>query len=743
MSAPENLGGLSMNELFRVEVERQSAILTAGLLELEHDPGAGTRLEELMRAAHSLKGAARIIGLEAAVRVAHALEEGFVAGQRGQMTFQREQIDLLLRGVDLLIRIAQTPEIDLIQWAGAEKSVVDDFLARMGAMLGQGRTGVSPVPVAPPPVDPSVAGDRRDADRFLRVTAGQLDRLLGLTGESLVASRQLSPYADSLRRLKRKQAEVGRALDGVRETLAGRESDDLACTQVAIAQARLTDCRQFLGERLAELENFDRRSASLATRLHHEAVGCRMRPFADGLHGFARMVRDLAHSLGKEAVLQVAGENTAVDREILERLEAPLTHLLRNAVDHGLETPEQRRAAGKSPTGVIRVEARHSAGMLRIRVSDDGRGIPLGPLREAVARAGYAPAGTAAKLGEAELLEFLFLPGFSMKETVTEISGRGVGLDVVRSMAKDVRGTVRIVTSTSQGTCFQMQLPLTLSVVRTLLVEIGDEPYAFPLANIHHTLKVARDRVQSVEGRPQVEHEGLPIGLVSARQMFDRGELKIAGDEWPVVLLGGAEQTYGLVVDRFLGERELVVQPLDPRLGKIKGISAGALMEDGTPVLIVDTEDLVLSIEKVVAAGELHQVGQSAGGKPRQRKRVLVVDDSQTVRELERKVLTNRGYEVEVAVDGMDGWNAARVGKFDLIISDVDMPRMDGIEMISQIKRDPCLRSTRSMIVSYKERDEDRKRGLQAGADCYLGKGSFHDDQLLEAVVDLIGEAEA
>jgi two-component system sensor histidine kinase and response regulator WspE len=430
-----------------------------------------------------------------------------------------------------------------------------------------------------------------------------------------------------------------------------------------------------------------------------------------------------------------------VDRDILEKLDAPLGHLLRNAVDHGIESPEERRTAGKPAEAVVHLEARHSAGMLQIIVSDDGCGIDLDKLREAVVKRNLTNAETARKLSEAELLEFLFLPGFTMKDTVTEISGRGVGLDVVQNMIKQVRGAVRVASQPGKGARFLLQLPLTLSVVRTLLVDIGGEPYAFPLAYIVRTLKLPRERIELLEGRQHFNFDGRQVGLVTAHQVLEGGEPKLVGDELPVIVVGDHSRTYGLVADRFLGERELVVQPLDARLGKIQDISAGALMEDGSPVLIVDVEDLIRSVDKLVSGGQLNKVRrEGAAAIEKTQKRVLVVDDSLTVRELERKLLGNHGYEVEIAVDGMDGWNAVRTGHFNLMVTDVDMPRMDGIELVTLIKKDPNLRTLPVMIVSYKDREEDRRRGLEAGADYYLTKGSFHDATLLQAVVDLIGE---
>jgi two-component system sensor histidine kinase and response regulator WspE len=453
------------------------------------------------------------------------------------------------------------------------------------------------------------------------------------------------------------------------------------------------------------------------------------------------MVRDVARSLGKEVRLTILGEQTQVDRDVLEKLEAPLNHMLRNALDHGIESPEHRSALGKPAEGTICLEARHSAGMLLITLRDDGRGIDVESVRKAVVERKLTNAETAAEMRDFELFDFLFLPGFTLKKTVTEISGRGVGLDVVLDMMKRLRGTIRISSEAGKGTIFQLQLPLTLSVLRALLVEIAGEPYGVPLAGITRTIKLPKEKIATIEGRQHFEFDGQRIGLVTAHQVFSKAEPSVRSDELSVIVIGERSERYGLIVDRFLGERELVVQPLDSRLGKIKDISAGALTDDGTPLLIVDIEDLMRSVQKLSAAGRLSNVRNGETSESAKRKRVLVVDDSLTVRELERKLLEARGYEVEVAVDGMDGWNAARANPHDLIITDVDMPRMDGIELVSLIRKDPDLKSKPIMIVSYKDREQDRARGLEAGADYYLTKGSFHDETLVLAVSDLIGPA--
>ncbi len=682
----DDLSHFSMHDLFRLEAETQVAVLTSGLLALERDATDPRQLEELMRAAHSLKGAARIVGLDAAVRVAHHMEDCFVAAQEGKLTLGRAQTDRLLQGVDLLTRFAQTPESDLGVWEGARSGEITAFVAGLTAVL-RGEPAAAPVPAggthpapmsSPPGENHSPArGDDshgqdshspghkngfparqngsapatkapdpapKDApERVLRVAADSLNRLLGLAGESLVESRWLPPYADNLLRTRRRQGDLASLLEDLRASLASVPLDERQRSRLDEACRESAACAQTLSASHEELEGFVRRSANLSGRLYREAQLSRMRPFADHAQGFPRFVRDTAGSLGKEAHLAIVGAKTQVDRDILEKLEAPLTHLLRNALDHGLESPAERTAAGKPAEGTLTLEARHSAGMLIVTLSDDGRGIDAENLREAIVRKRLTTAETAAKMSEEELLEFLFLPGFSTRDQVTELSGRGVGLDVVRSMVREVRGSVRLTSQAGRGTRCALHLPLTLSVMRALLVEIGGEPYALPLSRIARTLKVPREEIGTLEGRQHFALDGQAVGLVAAHRILELDPPAATPDELPVVVLGENGRRIGLAVGQFLGERELVVQTLDPRLGKLRNISAGAILADRAPVLIVDVDDLLRSVETLASGSRLGEVrfGATAPDEPqRRRQRVLVVDDSLTVRELERKLLT-------------------------------------------------------------------------------------------------------
>jgi two-component system sensor histidine kinase and response regulator WspE len=758
---PDQMRDASLLELFSLEADAQTQILSAGLLALERNPTQADQLEACMRAAHSLKGAARIVGVDAGVSVSHVMEDCLVSAQESRLYLQPEHIDALLQGTDLLMRIA-TPGNTV------GPADVEAYVALMERLLdpSQPTAKVAPPPTAPAPAPtpliealpaepepaPSLGSEplrqnkrmTEGGERVLRVTAERLNSLLDLSSKSLVETQRLKPYLASLQRLKRVQGNGVRALDHLDGHLKTLDLSLEAQESLADARRLLSEAQALLAEKTAELDEFGWQAGQRAQVLYDTALACRMRPFADVLAGQVRMVRDLGRSLGKQVRLEIEGEKTQVDRDVLEKLEAPLTHLLRNAVDHGIETPEQRLLAGKPAEGLIRLRASHQAGLLVLELSDDGNGVDLERLRGTIVDRHLSTVETALNLSEEELLTFLFLPGFSLRDKVTEVSGRGVGLDAVQHMVRQLRGAVVLEQAAGQGSRFHLEVPLTLSVVRSLVVEVGEEAYAFPLAHIERMCDLAPDDIVQLEGRQHFWHEGRHVGLVAASQLLQRPPGQSNDETLKVVVIRERDAVYGIAVERFIGERTLVVLPLDDRLGKVQDISAGALLDDGSVVLIVDVEDMLRSVDKLLNTGRLERIArrsQQAAEAPR--KRVLVVDDSLTVRELQRKLLLNRGYEVAVAVDGMDGWNALRSEDFDLLITDIDMPRMDGIELVTLLRRDARLQSLPVMVVSYKDREEDRRRGLDAGADYYLAKASFHDDALLDAVVELIGGARA
>ncbi|MGL6284320.1 MAG: hybrid sensor histidine kinase/response regulator, partial [Microcoleaceae cyanobacterium] len=580
-------------------------------------------------------------------------------------------------------------------------------------------------------------------DRVVRVSAENLNRIMGLAGESLVEANWLQPFADSFTALRYRQLELSRLLETLYTDLANTAISTESQQVLDTARRKSQECREILTDRLGELELYARRTTNLSDRLYREVIASHMRPFLDGVQGLPRMVRDLSRQLDKQVKFQIVGQSTLVDRDILKKLEAPLTHMIRNAIDHGIESPEEREALGKPVEGTIRLEAFHRGGMLAISVFDDGKGINPDFIRQHIVDRNLASPETVAQMTEAEIIEFLFLSGFSTTDQVTEISGRGVGLDIAKSMVQEVGGTIRALSQLGNGTSFHFQLPLTLSVVRTLIVKISDEPYACPLARVDRIVKLDKSDIYIVEGHQYFTKDGQNIGLIASHHILDLPEILPDSDALCVVVISDQSNSYGLFVDEFLGERDLVVRPLDPRLGKVRDISASALMDDGSPVLILDVSDLVRTIDNMLNSGQLRPVdinkAKAKTKKGDDHKRILVVDDSITVREMTRKLLQNRGYNVDVAVNGMDAWMAIRSNPYDLIVSDIDMPRMNGIELVKQIKEHPKFQVIPVIIVSYRDREDDRIQGMEAGANYYLNKSSFHDDTLINAIIDLIG----
>ena len=744
-----------------------------------------------MRASHSIKGAARIVQVEAAVKVAHALEDCFIAAQQNILTVTSDRIDVLLMGVDLLSKLGAVDEQFLSEQLAKYDADVDDVVVALEEMVSTAEkaasessaSSVDAAPVDATPVDAAsiktvrsqtgadgavqnaafdkalapVSGTAElqlpaedESNRMIRISADNLSRLMGLAGEILVESNRLQPFTDALLSAKRKQQSV---ISLLKEQQVAAQNNHLA--SIDTVTSRLQSCHSLLSDRLEDIEQLSQRFAQLSDRLYREVIAGHLCAFEEGIHGYGRLVRDIAKQQGKQVSLEIKGLTTQIDRDILAKLDTPITHLLTNAIIHGIEPPEVRLAKGKPAHAQLKLSAAHRSGMLVIEIEDDGAGVDFVRLRQQVVEKGLVAANVADALSQPELIEFLFLPGFSTASQVDKLAGRGYGLDLARTMAQSVGGSLTAVSPVERpnaaahthlaGVRFRFHLPLTLSVVRSLLFEAAGEAYAFRLSSIFRVIKLDKEQIHYSESRPYFHLEEENISLISIRQILDLSGSMLNGDandsRLAVVVVGEMGARYGICVDRLLEETDLVVRPLDSRLGKVPNVSAASLSETGAPVLILDAADIIRSAERAVAGAGASQMAATAdtAASARAQKRVLVVDDSMTVRAMEKKLLQNRGYAVDLAVDGAEGWNTVRMQHYDLVITDVDMPRMNGIELIRKIRGYEATKKLPVIVVSYKDREADQMAGLEAGANYYLTKSSFHDDGLITAVVDLIG----
>jgi len=737
--------------LFCTELQNSINIINNNLLDLEsHKNNSDNSLEAMMRAAHSIKGAARMIGIDAVVKLAHAMEDVFVAAQHKHIFLDKRTVDQLLNCNDLLIEIEKTNKEnishDITQWTKNNTDYLNQFINSL--VLIKNKQEFSIVKLQRDNSSDIIINTTNNeslyspsSSNMVKVSTRRINKLVSLAGELSVSSNWIRQYADSMLTFKRKHNEMLDQIDRLRSLIEDNHRSDFENKLITSIQHKAENYRDEITSRLISLDNFDRHSSNINSQINHEIIASRMRPFSDTTHGYKRLARDLSSSLNKQVKLEIEGQDTPVDRDILEKLDAPLNHIIRNAIDHGIETPDVRRKKGKPETGTIKISASHQSGRLKIQIKDDGCGVDIELLRKNVLDKNLVNSKMADNLSKSELLDFLFLPSFTTRSEVTELSGRGVGLDIVHSALQEVRGKLHADTEIDLGMIINMELPLTLSVIRSLMVSINNELYAFPLAEIQSLVTTNKQDISVFENKQYITVDDKHIGLIHCAQILGIQHSPTDNQQVHVIIIGDWNMSYGLVVDELIGERGLALRTLNKKLGKIKDISSVAITDDGEPVLVFDIDDLHQSIQNIISGKNLYKVGAVSSLDSISQKRVLVVDDSLTVREIEKKLLESKGYQVDVAIDGVDGWNTVRNGNYDLVISDIDMPRMNGIEFITMIKNDTALRNIPVMMVSYKDRAEDKQKGMQAGADYYLTKGSFHDDTLLDAVVDLIGEA--
>jgi two-component system sensor histidine kinase and response regulator WspE len=734
---------LSMVDLFKMELESHTKVLEKGLVDAEGETSK-EKLEPLMRAAHSIKGAARIVGINLVVGLAHSMEDLLSLAIKGEILITDKHIDLLLQGNDFFKFVATLTAEEILPEVESNLEFINSISASLAA-AAKGEVSHTPKIIKQtdsnePVQQPNLRKERKEDALFVRVLADNLNRLLGLAGEIKIQAKFTKPFHNYLLAAKQTLREASR----LNESLNSR-IEELGLTEKF---ADKLDGFQEVTDRLEtnisiiieKFEIFSRNIERLSDSLGNEVIASKMRPISDGLHGIPRMVRDVAKDTGKKIQFEIIGEDTMIDRDILDKIEAPLSHLITNAIDHGIELPETRIAKGKPETGKIILEAGHRAGFLNISVIDNGKGIDENIIRKKIVEKGYVSAEMAENLSKVEILDFLFLPGFTTTTGVTKVSGRGVGLDIVMSLIHQVGGKSKVDSEPGIGSVFTLQLPVTLSVIRSLLIKINSELYALPLARVETLLSIREEDILTLEDRQYYKWNDENLGIVNCAQLMSLPGEGAKGQFINLAVIGDRTGKYAVAVDAFLGERDLVVTAIDRKLGKIPNIYAAAILEEGSIALIIDPDDLLRSIENYIKGAKPDKISIRSVllGKT---KKVLVVDDSLTVREVERKLIENNGYKVVTAVDGVDGFNTLQKEDFDLVITDVDMPRMNGIQLVEKIKSDPKFKDIPVMIVSYKDREEDRLRGLNAGANYYLTKSSFHDESLINAVVDLIGEA--
>ncbi len=725
---------------FLAELGEHVRALNRDLLALEKEEAPSARADlvtTLFRSAHSLKGAARSVNVPVVESACHQLETVLASARDGTLTIGPDILPLLFEAADAIEDAGKRlGEKEALEAAPLAKLLPRLKAAAKGGARPDRSEDKSLDARAPhePPAKPPPASMAAGNEGLVRIPASKLDALLARSGELLVARRRGDASGEALTAL---QELVGGWQDELERGLARLRKDHHPET----VETLLNGSRDRLRRLLRELDQLAGRLAAdrialeqAALPLEEDARRLRMLPFSEACEGLDRMVRDLAMEGRKDVALVLEGGDVELDRAILDGLTDPLRHLVRNALDHGIEPPAARRSAGKPEQGRVTVSAALRGGGVEVAVEDDGRGVDLVAIREQARKR---------KLAEPEddhdLARLIFTSGFTTSRIITGVSGRGIGLDVVRSRAEALHGSVNFSFGPGHGCRFVLSLPLTLTTLRALFVEAGGQVYALPVVSVRQLARVLPAEIDSVEGREVLKLGGAPVpivrlaGLLGGREAPERP----AGWKVPAVVLGSGPDRMAFAVDELLSEQEIVVMSLGPRL-LVRSIAGVTVLPTGRLALILSASSLIESARSRAAGVPALRGALASSRMQERRKRLLVAEDSVTTRTLVKSILEAEGFDVAAAADGLEAWHVLQDQGADLVVSDVDMPRMDGFSLAEAIRGSKRLREIPIVLVTALESDKDKERGLSVGADAYLLKSAFDQRVLLETIRQLL-----
>ncbi|WP_371374138.1 response regulator [Sporomusa aerivorans] len=716
---------------FAAEAAKHCDLIEKELLALEADGFAKERLDAVFRAAHTMKGAARMLKLTVVSEVAHHMEDVLESLRDGQNVLTREITDLLLKSVDVLRQL-----IADIAAGTPLPATLPPVCSELAQLLTVAKEQVSdPVPGKIPLGEDHTPEGKREPSviehGYVQIRSERLDELIQLMGEMVSFQYRKKQQAQLMRDIVR--------LSAASLELVSRPNYNLE--QAEKKRIEWADTLAAMHSQLRKLQDSLRNDTVienlLTTDLQERSLKIRMLPIATVFDKLTRVIRDLAHATGKEVEFLTEGGDTELDRKIIEQLGDCLLHMIRNAVDHGIELPEDRIRAGKNRRGIIRLIAAYDSGGVTITLRDDGAGIAVEHIKKVAIHKRLIKEEAVETLTEKELLDLIFAPGFSTSAIITDISGRGVGMNVVRkTITEDLKGAVKIQTHAGLGTAFSLKVPITLALSRMLMVAAAEHTFAIPAYSVQEVIMVADDQAIDVVGKPalRIREQLVPIAelevILGCPQAKQRGRKELL-----VVILASGADRLGIVVDAVVSEADMVIKSLP------SAIKHSTLVSGFT----IGSNDEIISVLGVAALMQQARENKAATAKPagtaalKQRKTILVVDDSANTRDIVKSILESYGYQVELAEDGMAALEKTGRKVYDAVITDVEMPNLDGFSLTAHLRQDERYRQIPVIIVTSREKAEDKRRGIQVGASAYIVKGAFDQNNLIETVQNVIG----
>ncbi len=748
-----------LRETFRVEASEGLNHITANLISLEKGPSESRRtelIEATFREAHSLKGASRAVNIAEIETVCQALESVFSSLKTKARSLDPDLFDLFHRAVNLLndlLAVADSEYSDEIrlrvyelvddlgreenvQPAAGQGSVKEPVVARAPAPVSVPVVLTEPEPA--PMVEPEVKPGAPKTDSTVRISLEKLDSLL-FQGEEMLSTKQtfnffnkgLVTSSGKLKVWTREYAEVLPTMQDLNGEIACKRTLQFMEWTASLLKTLEDDLVKL--RKLTVLESFN--TGIKVDALLGEIKKIMSVPFSTILDVFSKAARDLARDQGKKVAVEITGDGIEIDRRILEEIRSPLMHLLRNSIDHGIEMPEIRIKHNKLATGTIRVAVeRLESNRVEITISDDGAGINLAKLRRILVNRGELSESEAADIQEPQLLGYLFKSGISTREMITDLSGRGLGLAIVQEKIEQLGGTVRLNNRPDQGTDFVIEIPLSLITFRGVHVRVGEQEFIVPTSKIEKVIRMEKTGVKTIENKATIHLGDRIIPLVYLSDILKIGFKATDHTHLLLLILGTGQNSAGFIVDEILDEEMVLLKKFNKHLRRLRHIAGATVLGSGKVIPVLNVSDLT----RVALKEGAQSVNEKMHTEVEEKRSILVVEDSITSRMLLKNILESAGYRVTTAIDGVEGYTRLREEPADLVVSDVDMPRMNGLDLTAKIRSDKSLSNIPVVLVTSLSKREDRERGMEVGASAYIVKSNFDQSNLLDVIERLI-----
>ena len=752
-----------LRETFRVEADEHIRAIIAGLVAIERasDTERAPVIELIFREAHSLKGAARSVNLASVEALCLELESLFAAMKRNEITLSTEQLDGIHPAVDILAVLCASPgavpssedkkkeqlalaalrriirdseekkAIPAEAWPPAAPSAHAPVIAATAEHTTDARPDASDISEAMETLitTPTIAQD------IIRVSTRKLGAILLQTEELVGAKIAGNDHANELRKVAADFSHWNQRRGRQAMKLKRRRNDAPAAAELFESEMLFTRSLERSLHNLAKSAHQDAHHLGvIVDNLLEDTKKVLLLPCSHILNAFPKLVRDLARDQNKEAELVIHGEDIEIDRRSLDEIKGPLIHLLRNCIDHGIEEPEVRQQLGKPAHGVITITVTLVQGnQVEIAIGDDGAGIDAARVKQAAVRLGLITVDDATRLTEAEATALVFHSGLSTSPILTDLSGRGLGMTIVREKVEKLGGTITMNLTPGTGATFRLLVPLSRASFSGVYVDAAGQRFVIPTVSVVRVIRVKAGDIQTVENRQTISVGDRAVSLVRLRDVLALSgpDKRPNGAASPAVLVRAGEHQIAFLVDEVLGEQEVMVKKLGQQLPRVRNIAGASIASNGAIIPILNAIDLVESASTVDAPAKAGNTEEITGERPG---RLLIAEDSITSRTLLKSILEGAGYEVVTAVDGMDALTALKTEPFDLVVSDVDMPRMNGFELTSRIRADKNLDELPVVLVTALSSNKDREYGIEVGASAYIVKSDFDQSNLIEII---------